>query len=257
MIDAMPQIELIGVPGIPLIASGDDLPHIIGDTLERSDLVSQENDVLVVTSKIISKAEDRWVDLSTVVPDERALTVAGQCNKDPRLVSVILGESSGISRIGNDVLIVEHRLGFVCANAGVDQSNTRGGGEWLLLLPENPDASASDLRERLIARFGARIAVVISDSHGRPFRLGTVGAAIGSAGLPALWDLRGQPDLFGRRLQHTEVGFADELAAAAGLVSGQASEGIPVVIVRGASYPANNQSTAADLNRPRDKDLYR
>jgi coenzyme F420-0:L-glutamate ligase/coenzyme F420-1:gamma-L-glutamate ligase len=154
-------------------------------------------------------------------------------------------------------LIVEHRLGFVCANAGVDQSNTRGGGEWLLLLPESPDVSASALRERLSARFGVQIAMVISDSHGRPFRLGTVGVAIGSAGLPALWDLRGQPDLFGRRMQHTEVGFADELAAAAGLVSGQTAEGIPVVIVRGVSYPISEQSTAADLNRSRDKDLYR
>jgi coenzyme F420-0:L-glutamate ligase/coenzyme F420-1:gamma-L-glutamate ligase len=253
----MSQVELIGVPGIPLIDSGDDLPQIIGDALERCGLVLQEGDVLVVTSKIVSKAEDRWVDLSMVVPDEQALAVAGQCSKDPRLVSAILGESSGISRIGHDVLIVEHRLGFVCANAGVDQSNTRGGGEWLLLLPESPDVSASALRERLSARFGVQIAVVISDSHGRPFRLGTVGVAIGSAGLPALWDLRGQPDLFGRRMQHTEVGFADELAAAAGLVSGQTAEGIPVVIVRGVSYPISEQSTAADLNRSRDKDLYR
>ncbi|MBN1121943.1 MAG: coenzyme F420-0:L-glutamate ligase [Anaerolineae bacterium] len=252
----MSHIELISVPGIPLITSGDDLPQVIGDALERSALILQENDVLVVTSKIVSKAEGRWIDLSSVVPDERALMVAGQCNKDPRLVSVILSESSGISRTGHDVLIVKHRLGFVCANAGVDHSNTRGEGEWLLLLPENPDTSASRIRDRLAGRFGVCIAVVISDSHGRPFRLGTVGVAIGSAGLPALWDLRGQPDLFGRRLQHTEVGFADELAAAAGLVSGQASEGMPVVIIRGISYPIDKQSTAADLNRPRDKDLY-
>jgi coenzyme F420-0:L-glutamate ligase/coenzyme F420-1:gamma-L-glutamate ligase len=253
----MNRIELIGVPGIPLIKSGDDLAEIIGDAVEHSGLSLQANDVLVITSKIVSKAEGRWVDLSAVIPGEQARTVANQCNKDPRLVSVILGESSGVSRIGNDVLIVEHRLGFVCANAGVDHSNTRGDGEWLLLLPENPDSSASALRDRLIERFGVRIAVVISDSHGRPFRLGTVGVAVGSSGLPALWDLRGQPDLFGRRLQHTEVGFADELAAAAGLVSGQASEGMPIVIIRGISYPINKQSTAADLNRPRDKDLYR
>jgi coenzyme F420-0:L-glutamate ligase/coenzyme F420-1:gamma-L-glutamate ligase len=253
----MSHIELIGVPGIPLIESGDDLPQIVDDALECCGLVLQESDVLVVTSKIVSKAEDRWVDLDSVVPGEQALAVAGQCNKDPRLVAVILAESSAISRIGRDVLIVEHRLGFVCANAGVDQSNTRGGGEWLLLLPENPDASALALRERLSARFGVRIAVVISDSHGRPFRLGTVGVAIGSAGLPALWDLRGQPDLFGRRMQHTEVGFADELAAAAGLVAGQTAEGLPVVIVRGVPYPVDEQAAASNLNRPRDKDLYR
>jgi coenzyme F420-0:L-glutamate ligase/coenzyme F420-1:gamma-L-glutamate ligase len=253
----MNRIELIGVPGIPLITSGDDLPQVIGEALERSALILQENDVLVVTSKIVSKAEGRWIDLSSVTPDEQALAVARQCSKDPRLVSVVLGESTGISRISHDVLIVEHRLGFVCANAGVDHSNTRGEGEWLLLLPENPDASASGMRNRLVERFGVQIAVVISDSHGRPFRLGTVGVAVGSSGLPALWDLRGHPDLFGRRLQHTDVGFADELAAAAGLVSGQAAEGIPVVIIRGVSYPVDNQSTSADLNRPRKFDLYR
>jgi len=152
---------------------------------------------------------------------------------------------------------VRHKLGFVCANAGIDHSNTRPGGEWRLLLPIDPDRSAAALRERLGELFGVEVGVVISDSHGRPFRMGTLGVAIGAAGVPALWDLRGRPDLFGVALRVTDVGFADELAAAAGLVLGQADEAIPVVIARGLSYPAEPPQTAANLVRPRDLDLYR
>jgi coenzyme F420-0:L-glutamate ligase/coenzyme F420-1:gamma-L-glutamate ligase len=253
----MPEVRLIGLGGIPLVETGDDLPGLIADAIRSNHIQLQMGDVLVVTSKIVSKAEGRWVDLATVSPDAEALRVAGECGKDPREVALILSESSEISRIRQGVLIVRHRLGFVCANAGMDHSNTRPDGEWRLLLPENPDRSAEALRARLRAVYGVEIGVVISDSHGRPFRMGTVGVAVGAAGVPALWDLRGHPDLFGVALRVTDVGFADELAAAAGLVQGQADEAIPAVIIRGLSYPSEPQQTAANLNRPRELDLYR
>jgi coenzyme F420-0:L-glutamate ligase/coenzyme F420-1:gamma-L-glutamate ligase len=256
-VSAATHLELIGVPGIPLVETGDDLASIIAGAARAAGLQLRAGDVVVVTSKIVSKAEGRWVDLEQVRPDERAQRVAAQCDKDPREVAVILGESLGVSRMRPGVLIAEHRLGFVCANAGVDHSNARPGDNWRLLLPEDPDRSARDLRARLSAEFGVPVAVVISDSHGRPFRLGAVGVAIGACGLPALWDLRGRPDLFGNPLRVTTVGFADEIAAAAGLVLGQADEGVPVVIVRGLTYPVCETARAADLVRPRELDLYR
>jgi coenzyme F420-0:L-glutamate ligase / coenzyme F420-1:gamma-L-glutamate ligase len=253
----MDGVQLIPVPGIPLVKTGDDLAALIEAALERAGLGLEGGDVLVVTSKIVSKAEGRWADLDTITPDDEARRVADQCGKDPREVALILSESSRISRLREGVLIAEHRLGFVCANAGIDHSNARPGEQWRLLLPQEPDRSAELLRQGLTDRFQATVAVVISDSHGRPFRLGTVGVAIGAAGLPALRDLRGQPDLFGTKLRVTEVGFADELAAAAGLVMGQGAEAVPVVIVRGLSYPIDKQARAADLNRPPELDLYR
>src|SRR5574341_429972 len=253
----MPHIEIISVPGIPLIETGDDLAGIIAQAIRDSHAGLQDGEVVVVTSKIVSKAEGRWIDLNAVQPDEQAVEVAAQCGKDPREVAVILGESRRVSRVRLGVLIVEHKLGFTCANAGMDHSNTRPGGAWRLLLPENPDRSARALRGALCAAFGVTVAVIISDSHGRAFRRGTVGVAVGSAGLPALWDLRGRPDLFGMTLQATEVGFADELAAAAGLALGQADEARPVVIIRGLVYPVDEQMSAADLNRPPEMDLYR
>jgi coenzyme F420-0:L-glutamate ligase/coenzyme F420-1:gamma-L-glutamate ligase len=251
------HVELIGVAGIPLIQTGDDLAAMLVEALRTVGLALQDGDVAVFTSKIVAKAEGRWVDLATVEPDDEALRVAALCGKDPREVALILSEANRVSRVREGVLIVEHRLGFVCANAGMDHSNTRAGAEWRLLLPENPDASARALREQIAARLGVQVGVVISDSQGRPFRMGTVGAAIGAAGIPALWDLRGRPDLFGTALRATEVGFADEIAAAAGLVLGQAAEGIPVVIARGLDYPVDEQASAADLVRPRELDLYR
>ncbi len=252
----MQRVELIGLPGIPLIQTGDDLPAIIAGALRDSGLALQDGDVVVITSKIVSKAEGRWANLATIEPDAEAERVAAACGKDPREVALILSEAQGVSRMRDGVLIVRHRLGFVCANAGIDHSNTRPDGDWRLLLPEDPDASARKLRAQLAELSGAQVAVVISDSQGRPFRMGTVGAAIGAAGLPALWDLRGRPDLFGTALRVTEVGFADELAAAAGLVLGQAAEGIPVVLIRGLSYPPDEEARAADLVRPPDLDLY-
>lgn len=253
----MPRVEIIGIPGLPLIQTDDDLAELIIKALQASDLPLHDGDILVITSKIVSKAEGRWIDLTSVEPDEEARRIAEQCGKDPREVAIILSETESVSRVRQGVLVVRHRLGFVCANGGVDHSNTRPGGQWRLLLPIDPDQTASDIRQRLEQHYQKTIGLIISDSHGRPFRMGTVGVAIGSAGLPALWSLRGKPDLFGAALQVTEVGFADELAAAAGLVLGQSNEGIPVVIIRGLTYPVDRSSRSADLIRPPDLDLYR
>nr|MBN1229251.1 coenzyme F420-0:L-glutamate ligase [Anaerolineae bacterium] len=253
----MSQVEIIGVTGIPLIETGDDLAGIISKALNGNGLSLLAGDVVAITSKIVSKSEGRWVDLDSVEPDDRARQVAGECGKDPREVALILGEAARISRMRQGVLIVQHKHGYVCANAGMDHSNTRPGENWRLLLPDNPDRSAQRLRQQLSIRYDVPCAVVICDSHGRPFRLGTVGVAVGAAGLPALWDKRGTPDLFGTRLRVTEIGFADEIAATAGLVMGQAAESIPVVIIRGLSYPVDDKSTASDLVRPEALDLYR
>jgi len=199
------------------------------------------------------------VRLADVTPSARAGELAAQVGKDPRLVELILGESVEVSRIRPGVIIVRHRLGFTSANAGIDRSNVQlatGEEEAVLLLPVDPDASAARLRAALYAATGATVGVVITDSHGRPFRLGTVGVAIGVAGIPALWNRRGEPDLYGYQLQHTDVGLADEIAAAAGLLMGQAAEGLPAVLIRGLSLPATD-GRATDLVRPPALDLYR
>jgi len=199
------------------------------------------------------------VRLADVTPSARAGELAAQVGKDPRLVELILGESVEVSRIRPGVIIVRHRLGFTSANAGIDRSNVQlatGEEEAVLLLPVDPDASAARLRAALHAATGATVGVVITDSHGRPFRLGTVGVAIGVAGIPALWNRRGEPDLYGYQLQHTDVGLADEIAAAAGLLMGQAAEGLPAVLIRGLSLPATD-GRATDLVRPPALDLYR
>ena len=214
--------------------------------------------MLVIAQKIVSKAEGRIVDLATIEPSARARALAAEVDKDPRLVQVILSESVRVVRARRGVLIVEHRLGFVLANAGVDQSNVAhaGGSERVLLLPENPDRSAERLRRGLAALTGIDVAVVINDSFGRPWRQGTAGVAVGVAGLPALIDLRGRPDLFGRRLEVSVIGFADEVAAAASLLMGQADEGLPAVLVRGLSWSAP-ESTAASIIRSPNEDLFR
>ena len=215
-------------------------------------------DVLVVAQKVVSKAEGRYVDLAGVTPGARAREFAAAVGKDPRIVEVILSESREVVRYRDGLLIVEHRLGFVMANAGVDQSNIRqpeGGGR-VLLLPRDPDASSGALKARIDARFGADVGIVINDSFGRPWRNGVVGVALGSAGIPALLNLVGAPDLFGRALRITEVAIADELAAAASLLMGQADGALPLVHARGLGWdaPARN---AASLLRPKERDLFR
>ncbi|MBI5958472.1 MAG: coenzyme F420-0:L-glutamate ligase [Chloroflexi bacterium] len=253
---ALTQLTLVGLPGIPNIQPGDDLARLITGSLAQADLVLEAGDILVITSKLVSKAEGRFVDLRTVVPSARAVEVAQLTRKDPRLVELILQESSAISRMRGEVLIVRHRLGFTLANAGIDHSNVgRDGEEWVLLLPEDPDESAQHIRQAIHDLTGTAPGIVISDSFGRPFRVGTVGTAVGLAGLPAAWDMRGMTDLYGRVLQVTVTGLGDEIAAAAGLILGQAAEGIPVALVRGLKLPVGD-GHAAELVRPAEQDLY-
>lgn len=251
-------IVLAVVPGLPHVQSGDDVATLILDAFDRAGIVLQPGDIIAIAQKIISKAEGRQVNLCTVQPGEKAREVAAITGKDPCLVELILQESTAISRMKPGVLIVRHRLGFTSANAGIDRSNVpqKEGEETVLLLPVDPDASARRIRALIKERMGVQVAVIITDSHGRPFRMGTVGVAIGVAGVPALWDRRGEPDLYGYRLQHTDVGMADELAAAAGLLMGQADEATPVVLLRGLSYRPVENSAATDLVRPREHDLY-
>ncbi len=251
------SISIIPLTDIPLIQPGDDLAQILGDAIDRLELPVKSNDVLVLAQKIVSKAENRYVDLDRVTPSPRAIAVAQQCDKDPRLIEVILWDTREIVRLRPGLIIVEHLLGFVCANAGVDRSNVAPEGiDRVLRLPENPDRSAALIRSILRDRFQIDLGVIIADSHGRPHRMGTIGVAIGLAGLPGMEDWRGRKDLFGYTLQHTEVGIADQIASAATLLLGQAAEKIPAVIVRGAIFEPRD-GTAREINRPKDMDLFR
>ncbi|HYG84977.1 MAG TPA: coenzyme F420-0:L-glutamate ligase [Azospirillum sp.] len=252
----MAAVSLIGLEGLPLVQPGDDLAALLTDALERAGLQLTDGDVLVVAQKIVSKAEGRLRRLTDVVPSPRAVELAGIVRKDPRLVEVVLSESRDVIRAVPNVLIIEHRLGFVMANAGVDQSNVGGDEEVALLLPEDPDGSCRRLREALERRHGVRIAVVMNDSFGRPWRNGVTGVCIGASGLPILLDRRGAPDLFGRALLITEVAVGDEVAAAASMVMGQAGEGIPAVLVRGLRIDGREQPALA-LIRSRQYDLFR
>ncbi len=254
----MKSVTLTAVPHIPHVQPGDSLADLILQALATAEITLANGDVLAIAQKIVSKAEGRLFRLADVQPSERAAEVAEASAKDPRIVELILQESDEISRMRQGVLIVRHRLGFTSANAGIDRSNVAqtGDDETVLLLPIDPDGSAAALRDEIAARLGVQVGVVITDSHGRPFRMGTVGVAIGVAGLPALWDRRGEPDLYGYELQHTDIGVADEIAAAAGLLMGQGGEGMPVVLVRGLNLPTV-AGKATDLVRPKEMDLYR
>jgi coenzyme F420-0:L-glutamate ligase / coenzyme F420-1:gamma-L-glutamate ligase len=251
-------LTLTPMPDIPLVRPGDDLAGLLILACERSGLAPAENDVVVVAQKIVSKAEGRYLDLARVQPSPRAEKLAAEVGKDPRLVEIILGESRRVVRHRPGVLIVEHRLGFIMANAGVDRSNVDPalGAEPVLLLPRDPDASAAALCERLGAHFRTRLAVVITDSWGRAWRRGTIGVALGVAGLPALMDMRGRPDLFGHELRVTQTGFADEIASAASLIMGQADEAQPAVLVRGLTW-SGAPAPAATLIRAAEEDLFR
>jgi len=251
-------VEILAVPGIPLVRKDDDLVALVGEGLARGGIVPRGGDVFVLTQKIVSKAEGRMVDLATVEPSAEAIELAGNVQKDPRLVELILSESVRVMRARPGILIVEHRLGFVVANAGIDQSNVASPDDpqRALLLPVDPDGSAAILRRRLSLRFGVPVAVIINDSFGRAWRRGTCSVAIGAAGVPALIDLRGRPDLFGRKLEVSVIGFADEIAAAASLVMGQADEAAPVVLIRGLRWSAP-ESTAASIIRLPNEDLFR
>ncbi len=248
------------LPKMPLIRSGDNLADMLLASIQTARITLEDSDILVVTQKIVSKAEGRLVNLVTITPSKDAIELAKRCQKDPRLVELILRESKEVLRVRPGTIIVEHRLGFVCASAGIDHSNVRGEDgdpeDWVVLLPKDPDSSALEIRRRIKVVTGNRIGVMIIDSHGRSWRLGTIGTAIGISGLPAMVDERGWQDLFGYRLKITIVAAADELAAAASLVMGEAAEGIPAVHVRGFPYPLR-ESSLKELIRPKENDLFR
>ncbi len=254
------QLTLTALPNIPFVQTGDDLAVLILAGLEAAQIRLASGDVLVLAQKVVSKAEGRVLNLDEIIPSDRASELAAITEKDPRFIEVVLSESKEVLRTRLNTLIVEHRLGFVCANAGVDRSNiglhSEGEVEYVLCLPLDPDQTCQTLRQRLHSDTGADVGVIINDSHGRAWRNGTVGVALGVAGFPALLDLRGHPDLFDYTLQITQIGLADELAAAASLLMGQADEGRPIIHVRGVPYPFR-EGSVQELVRPKEMDLFR
>ncbi len=252
------ELTLRALDGVPVIEAGDDLAAIILNALSASGQSLRDGDVVVLAQKIVSKAEGRMVELSGIAPSAKAVEIAAQSDKDPRIVELILQESDEILRVRPGAVIVGHRLGFVAANAGIDQSNIGNGPEddRVLLLPLDPDGTCARLRAELKTRAGVDAVVMIIDSIGRAWRTGTVGTAIGLSGMAGLLDLRTKPDMFGRPLKTSELGLADELASAASLIMGQASEGRPIVLARGVPYP-RREGSARELIRPKEIDLFR
>jgi len=251
------RLEILAPEGFPLVKPGDNLPRLTLKSLSAEGISLQNGDVLVFAQKIISKSENRFVDLDHAEPSSNALELAQKCDKDPRLVQLILDESSEVLRCVPGVIIVRHKLGFVMANAGIDHSNISAGpgGERVLLLPENPDQSARQIRQELERMTGLELAVIINDSFGRPWRLGTTGVCIGCDGIVSLLDQRGESDLFGQELVVTQVAVGDELATAASVLMGQAGEARPLVILRGLEFP-REPAPACTLIRPGGEDLF-
>jgi len=253
----MSQLILTALPNIPLIKRGDEIARIILDGLRAAEIELRDGDVLVIASKIVSKAEGRVARLKDVTPSARALELAQETDKDAREIELMLQESLEVVRVRKGLIVTRHRLGFVSANAGIDHSNVQeGADDFVLLLPRDPDATAEHTRKQVEKEIGKQVAIIIADSHGRPHRLGTVGIAIGSAGIPALEDWRGRQDLFGYELKYTDIGLADMLASAATLLFGQAREGTPIVHVRGATWHGE-PNNARTLVRPQEMDLFR
>lgn len=248
------------LPGIPLINPGDQLSKIIMSSVFTVGMSLENGDIFVLAQKIVSKSENRFINLQEVKPSKKAQNLGLSTDKDPRLVELMLRESSSILKTRRGTIITEHRLGFVCANAGIDHSNVQGMGgaaeDWVLLLPINPDQSATMIRTEMEVLSQKRLGVMIIDTHGRAWRMGTVGVAIGLSGIPGLVDLRGTEDLMGYSLRVTQVAAADELAAAASLLMGQAAEGTPVIHVRGFPYPLR-EGSLQELIRPKEQDLFR
>lgn len=257
---ASKKLVLTAVSGIPAIQEGDNLAKIIVDASAEAALTFEDGDVLVLAQKIVSKAEGRLVNLTTVTPSERAKSLAEYLDKRPELVELILSESSEVLRTRPGTIIVQHKGGFVCANAGIDHSNVKGpwgdDKDWVLLLPENSDESAARIRTDLEKLSGCKLGVLIIDSHGRAWRNGVVGISIGMSGMPGLVDMRGNEDMNAYKLRVTTIAAADELAAGASLLMGQANEGTPLVHVRGFPYPLRDGSVA-ELIRAKEKDMFR
>jgi len=249
------MIQIIGVKGLPILKEGDDLARLICNAAEQQRTPIQEDDILVITHVVASRAEGNVVNLDNVVPSDFAKNFAQRFDKDPALIETVLRESKSIVRMGDGKLITETKHGFVCANAGVDQSNVPGERN-VALLPENPDRSAQRIRREIKRLIGKDVAVIISDTHGRPLREGEINVAIGVAGIRPIRDRRGEKDLFGYVLRVKQTAIADELCSAAELVIGQANEGIPVAIIRGYPHPKSEEAKATELTRPKEKDLF-
>jgi len=254
----MIQLTLTSLPNIPLVMRGDDLVMIILRGLHDAHIELQDGDVLVLAQKIVSKSEGRMVRLQDVTPSPQAIELSKQSNKDARFCEVLLWDTQEVLRVRDGLIIVETKHGWVCANAGIDRSNVgpHDDEEWVLRLPEDADRSARELRERLRTLTSRDVGIIIDDTHGRAWRNGAVGVAIGVAGLPAVEDLRGKPDLFGYQLQVTTIGMADQIASAASLVQGQADEGQPIVHVRGV-IKSQRDGSASDIVRTKEHDLFR
>jgi len=252
----MTIIQIIGIEGIPIVKAGDNIGELICEAAKRQGTPVQNGDILVVTHVVMSRAEGQVVNLNNVAPSEFAKNIAEQYGKDPALVEVVLQESKSISRMGDGILITESKHGFVCANSGVDKSNVPGE-RMVALLPADPDASAERVRQEIKRLTGCDVAVIISDTHGRPLREGEINVAIGVAGIKPIRDRRGEKDLFGYVLRVKQTAIADELASAAELVIGQADEGIPVAIIRGYNFSKSDCARASELIRPKEKDLFR
>ncbi|NWG10222.1 coenzyme F420-0:L-glutamate ligase [Candidatus Bathyarchaeota archaeon] len=251
----MEAIQIIGIEGLPLVKTGDNLAELICNAASKQSNPIKDGDILVVTHVVVSRAEGTVVNLDDVVPSEFAKNIAQQYDKDPALVEVVLRESKAIRRMADGILITESKHGFVCANSGVDKSNVPGE-RLVALLPEDSDSSAEKIRREIKRLTGCDVAVIISDTHGRPLRQGEINIAIGVAGLKPIRDRRGEKDLFGYVLRIKQTAIADELASAAELVIGQADEGVPVALVRGYNYPKSDDAKAKELIRPREKDLF-
>jgi coenzyme F420-0:L-glutamate ligase/coenzyme F420-1:gamma-L-glutamate ligase len=249
-------ISVIAVENLPMVTEGCNLGKLIVDAAEKQNTPLKKGDIIVITHKIVSKAEGNVVNLGKVAPSERARELSRKAGKDPAMVEVVLRETKEIVRLGSNSIITETKSGIVCANAGVDRSNVEGEGN-VALLPKNPDASAKKIRADIRRLTGLDVAVIISDTHGRPLRMGEINVAIGVAGIKPIRDRRGEKDLFGYVLKIKQTAVADELASAAELVIGQSNEGVPVAIVRGYNYQASEDVSATELSRPKKKDLFR
>lgn len=252
----MNVVQVIAVENLPLIKKGDNIGQLIVEAAEKQNTPVQEKDAIVVTHVAVSKAEGNIINLDQITPSERAKEIAQKTNKDPAMVEVILKETKDIVRIGQNSIIAETNSGIICANAGVDRSNVLGDRN-VVPLPKNPNLSAQNIRQEIKRLTGANVAVIISDTHGRPFRMGEINVAVGVAGIKPIRDRRGEKDLFGYVLRRKQTAIADELSSAAELVIGQANEGIPVAIIRGYNYQTDENASATELTRPKEKDLFR
>jgi len=252
----MRPVTVIAVENLPLFKKGDNLGQLICDAAKTQKTPIQENDVVVVTHVAVSKAEGSVVNLDDVVPSAQAVELAKRTDKDPAMVEVILRETKEIVRVGPNSIITETKHGIICANSGVDRSNVKGE-RLVALLPVDPDESAQRIRQEIKRQTGCSVAVIVSDTHGRPLRMGEINVAVGVSGIRPIRDRRGEKDLFGYVLKIKQTCVADELASAAELVIGQASEGIPVAIVRGYSFKVDEDASALELTRPKEKDIFR